>query len=244
MRHNFVPSDPFLSIASNAFSDPEQLLAAFFHSPNVGIAVFDRKLRYQAINDALAAMNGVPPAEHLGHTVREVLGEFAANLEPAFRRAERGETLLNLQIEGALPTRRETGYWVENYFPIRDRAGRVQQIGVVVIEITSQKKLENILRRLTEALRQREQLGSGVAAINKENGHAQAAGTLRDVEREYIIRVLKETRGVVAGRRGAAVKLGLKRTTLQSKMQKLKIARSEYGSAEAAKPAPARRRIA
>ncbi len=244
MRHNVVSLDPSLSITPDAFSDPEQLLAAFFHSPNVGVAVFDRKLRYQAVNDALAAMNGVPPAEHLGHTVREVLGEFAANLEPAFRRAERGETLLNLQIEGALPTRRETGYWVENYFPIRDHAGRVQQIGVIVIEITSQKKLENVLRRLTEALRQREQLATSVSAITKENGHASAGGTLRDVEREHIIRVLKETRGVVAGRRGAAVKLGLKRTTLQSKMKKLKIARSEYGCADVSKPALDRRRIA
>jgi PAS domain S-box-containing protein len=244
MRHHFVTVDPSLSMTPDAFSDPEQLLAAFFHSPNVGIAVFDRKLRYQAINDALAAMNGVPPVEHLGHTVREVLGEFAAKIEPAFRRAERGETLLNFQIEGALPTRRETGYWVENYFPIRDHAGRVRQIGVIVIEITSQKKLENVLRRLTEALRQREQLGSGVAAGNGDHGGASARGTLRDVEREYILKVLKETRGVVAGPRGAAVRLGLKRTTLQSKMQRLKIVRSEYGCGDGPKSAPASRRIA
>ncbi len=43
-------------------------------------------------------------------------------------------------------------------------------------------------------------------------------------ERERILAVLKETNGVVAGPRGAAQRLGLKRTTLLSRMKKLGIA--------------------
>ena len=43
-------------------------------------------------------------------------------------------------------------------------------------------------------------------------------------ERQHIIDVLKETNGVVAGPRGAAVRLGLKRTTLLSRMKKMGIA--------------------
>lgn len=42
-------------------------------------------------------------------------------------------------------------------------------------------------------------------------------------ERARIIRVLRETNGVVAGPKGAAIKLGLKRTTLLSRMQRLGI---------------------
>ncbi|RJT45434.1 formate hydrogenlyase transcriptional activator FlhA [Rahnella woolbedingensis] len=45
-----------------------------------------------------------------------------------------------------------------------------------------------------------------------------------DDERERILLVLKETNGVVAGPRGAAQRLGLKRTTLLSRMKKLGIA--------------------
>jgi formate hydrogenlyase transcriptional activator len=44
-------------------------------------------------------------------------------------------------------------------------------------------------------------------------------------EREAIIRVLQETRGIVGGPNGAAARLGLKRTTLYSRMQKLNISR-------------------
>jgi len=47
--------------------------------------------------------------------------------------------------------------------------------------------------------------------------------TLEDAEREHIIRVLKQTNWLVGGASGAAAKLGMKRTTLQSKMTKLGI---------------------
>jgi formate hydrogenlyase transcriptional activator len=53
-------------------------------------------------------------------------------------------------------------------------------------------------------------------------------GTLRDKEREYIVEILRQTRGAMSGPAGAAARLGLKRTTLQSKMQRLGIARTDY----------------
>jgi formate hydrogenlyase transcriptional activator len=52
--------------------------------------------------------------------------------------------------------------------------------------------------------------------------------TLEGLEREHILRVLRETGGVIAGLRGAAVRLGMKRTTLQSRMLKMGISRKDY----------------
>lgn len=52
--------------------------------------------------------------------------------------------------------------------------------------------------------------------------------TLETAEREHILRILRESGGVISGPRGAATRLGLKRTTLQSKMQKLHISRQDY----------------
>jgi formate hydrogenlyase transcriptional activator len=49
--------------------------------------------------------------------------------------------------------------------------------------------------------------------------------TLQDTEREHILKVLRETKGVMSGPDGAAARLGLKRTTLQGKMKKLGIDR-------------------
>jgi len=51
--------------------------------------------------------------------------------------------------------------------------------------------------------------------------------TLEAQEREHILRVLRETKGVIGGPHGAATRLGLKRTTLNSKMEKLGITRRD-----------------
>lgn len=54
---------------------------------------------------------------------------------------------------------------------------------------------------------------------------ASAPSTLEAAERDHILRVLEETKWVIGGPKGAAARLGLKRTTLQSKMLKLSISR-------------------
>jgi formate hydrogenlyase transcriptional activator len=53
--------------------------------------------------------------------------------------------------------------------------------------------------------------------------HAATPVTLEDAERDHIRRVLEQAAGVVGGPNGAAARLGMKRTTLQSKMKKLGI---------------------
>jgi formate hydrogenlyase transcriptional activator len=54
-----------------------------------------------------------------------------------------------------------------------------------------------------------------------------AAVTLAEAEREHIFAALRETGWVVAGPKGAAARLGMKRSTLQEKMRKLGISRPQ-----------------
>jgi formate hydrogenlyase transcriptional activator len=56
---------------------------------------------------------------------------------------------------------------------------------------------------------------------------APAALTLADAEREHILGALRETDWVLGGPRGAAARLGMKRSTLYKKMKKLGISRLE-----------------
>src|SRR5438309_4341194 len=56
--------------------------------------------------------------------------------------------------------------------------------------------------------------------------------TLRDTERTLILSTLESVGWVIGGRKGAAAKLGLKRTTLIHKMQKLGISRPSFESSE------------
>ena len=55
--------------------------------------------------------------------------------------------------------------------------------------------------------------------------HVRSSNVTDISERARILRVLKEARGMVGGANGAAARLGLKRTTLQSRMRKFNIAR-------------------
>jgi formate hydrogenlyase transcriptional activator len=55
---------------------------------------------------------------------------------------------------------------------------------------------------------------------------SQAAVTLEEAERDHIRKTLEQTRWVVAGPNGAAARLGIKRSTLYFRMQKLGISRS------------------
>ena len=63
--------------------------------------------------------------------------------------------------------------------------------------------------------------------MKAEVRQAQPATTLEAAERDHILRVLETTNWVIGGPHGAAAKLEMKRTTLQSKMQKLGIARRQ-----------------
>ena len=134
-------------------SEPEKLLAAFFNSSTAGLCILDAELRYLAINDVLAAMNGRPPTDHLGRSVREMVGSVAEKLEPEFQRVlATGESVLDFEVSAVLPTRSEPTHWIAHYFPIKNKEGRVSRIGVVVIDITEQKRLEQRLEAAAQRL--------------------------------------------------------------------------------------------
>ena len=63
-----------------------------------------------------------------------------------------------------------------------------------------------------------------IASVSEKNS-PQQSDSLEDAQRAHIIRILKECGWKVRGKGGAAERLGLKRTTLQSRMKKLGIQR-------------------
>jgi len=60
------------------------------------------------------------------------------------------------------------------------------------------------------------------SAVSAEPDHSSSA-TLEEIERAHILRVLQETKGVIEGTKGAATILGLRPSTLRSRLQKLGI---------------------
>jgi formate hydrogenlyase transcriptional activator len=92
------------------------------------------------------------------------------------------------------------------------------------------RELENFVERsviLTPGSVLQSPLSELQAAV--EQGSSSSA-TLRDKERERILRVLRDCRGKLGGPDGAAARLGLKRTTLQSKLDQLGIKPGSFRS--------------
>lgn len=91
------------------------------------------------------------------------------------------------------------------------------------------RELENFIERsviLSEGNRLTPPLGELREQDTRQISESEV--TLRDKERRHIIEVLRQTRGVLSGPSGAAARLGVKRTTLQYKMQRLGISRTDY----------------
>lgn len=92
------------------------------------------------------------------------------------------------------------------------------------------RELENFLERAV-ILTRGSALYIPVAELKieeEDESPSQENSTHATAERDHILRVLRDAKGMIAGDNGAAARLGLKRTTLNSKMKKLGIVRSDY----------------
>jgi PAS domain S-box-containing protein len=90
------------------------------------------------------------------------------------------------------------------------------------------RELENFIERsviLTPGSVLRAPLAE-LEVIEESSGSADS--NLETAEREHILRILRECKGMIGGSGGAAERLGLKRTTLNSKIKKLRIQRRDY----------------
>jgi formate hydrogenlyase transcriptional activator len=87
------------------------------------------------------------------------------------------------------------------------------------------RELENFLERAV-ILSSGAQLDVPLSELKPTSAPSNGAPkTLEDAEREHILKALRDSKWIIGGSDGAAAKLGMKRTTLQSKMQKLGITR-------------------
>jgi PAS domain S-box-containing protein len=143
-------------------------IEAIYQTTPIGMTILDVDLRFQRVNQRLAEMNGVEIADHLGRTVRDVIGDLADGNEPLLRQVlETGKPLLDLEFSGE--TSAQPGIyrtWISNFYPLKDRIGQSVGINVVVQEITDRKIAEAVLMESEERFRSTfEQASVGIAHV-------------------------------------------------------------------------------
>jgi len=126
-----------------------------------------------------------------------------------------------------------TRFFVQKYASRMNR--KIERIPAAVMEALARYDWPGNIRELQNVIERSVLLTTGSAlslampeVISKHQPPAPpASGAERSeaAEREAIIRALQEAHGIVGGPNGAAARLGLKRTTLYSRMQKLNVSR-------------------
>jgi PAS domain S-box-containing protein len=149
-RANHLAGEPS-SVADVA----RQVFDALVSQTTVGFALLDGDLRYLALNERLAEINGLPLAEHLGLRVADVLPHLAAVAEGPFLDVLRtGEPLPEIEFAG-FPA--EPGgvrrHWRESVYPVRDEQGRRVALAVLVWDVTERVTAEEERARLHQAER-------------------------------------------------------------------------------------------
>ncbi|WP_442940379.1 PAS domain S-box protein [Nostoc sp.] len=123
------------------------LLNAWVTNSPVALAFVDPELRYIYVNEALAAINGVPQTQHIGRTFKEVLPEWAAQVEPIFEQVMKTrQPLLNQEVSGETYSPGVYRYGIVSYYPVCLPNGQLLGVGISSIDITQLKQTEQALR--------------------------------------------------------------------------------------------------
>jgi len=189
--------------ASEAASETAfALLDGLWRAP-VGIALFDRGLRYVRVNETLARFDGAPVEAHHGRTVREVLARFgadaAARVEGALRSVlETGVPAPSVEHAAVAPGGEERA-WRTQCYPVLEAGGGVRAVCAVVSDVTEERAralaLERARSGAERAARRVGALLEMTAALSA--AHDPAAVAAAAVERAR----------VVAGADGATLRL-------------------------------------
>src|ERR1700682_5329343 len=129
---------------SDGFAARLLALAAGFDVLGMPVAVFDRNLRYRYVNAEFLRHGGRKPSDFLGRTVEEAFPSPPPDDRRAMlHRALAGEAVVYNRRTTEGPN---TGRWVRaHYLPLRDDAGGIDGVVVVLVDIQQLKDVEAAL---------------------------------------------------------------------------------------------------
>ena len=132
------------------------VLDSFFTQSPVGMAVYDQELRFVRLNEALARINGMPAAAHLGRRAGEVLpGPPGAEVEARLRRVlETGEPVVDVRTDSGGPggPGGSGRAWSVSCFRLEEPGGRVLGVSSTIIDVTERFRAESRAAQDSERL--------------------------------------------------------------------------------------------
>ncbi len=122
------------------------LLDTLQSSAPIGVGFMDRAYRYIRVNEALAAINGVPVQDHIGRTVPELVPHVWPQIEPVYRAVlEEGKSIVNMEMHGVTAgAPNEQREWLVSLYPVKMQDD-IFGIGAIVVDITDRNRTQKQL---------------------------------------------------------------------------------------------------
>jgi len=123
-------------------------LEVIYRSAPLGLAVYDRNLRFLRINDAMARFNNLSPAEHVGRRVDEVVPRFGIEIAKCLQQVfATAEPILNVERYRPAPGDPAIEQeFLASYYPLLGEDGSVSAVCSLVQEVSERKRAEEAVR--------------------------------------------------------------------------------------------------
>lgn len=126
------------------------LLDVVFSRAPVGLALFDRELRYVRLNETFASFSGIPASSHVGLRLDDVHPGTGPQVEPAMRHVlETGRPVVGVEAQTGGRVYRSSRY------PVQDQDGETVLIAAVVDDVTHAHEAQQHLRAQLESEQRR-----------------------------------------------------------------------------------------
>jgi PAS domain S-box-containing protein len=131
------------------------LLDRLLDNAPVGMAIFDRSYRYVRVNPYLAEINGRSVVDHLGRPLGELFPEHAERFEGLISDVfTQGRSIEGIETLARTPSMPDVDRWFTcELFPVPDRNQHVALVGMVVMDVTESKRLDQQKAALLEVER-------------------------------------------------------------------------------------------
>ena len=126
-------------------SESYALLDTLSAKAPIGLAFIDHEYRFQRVNEMLAQITGRPIAAHIGKRVADLYPDYWPSFQKYYAQALAGIPVVNMessshdQVDGTLR------HWLNSYYPVTVDE-QIIGLGLVVVEMTSQKRIEQALK--------------------------------------------------------------------------------------------------